>query len=695
MKIAQINPGHMTIPPDSWGAVEKIIWQYKLEGEKKNQDIRILYINDIHKNDFDIVHVHMWNHALELRDKQIPYIFTCHDHHAFIFGKDSDVYKKNLEAMIHADVAIVPAQYLVEYFNNVPIYLRHGIDPVQFYPGNPNKFPKLLVVGNNGMGGDFTFDRKGFRYAIEASEKLGLPITVVGPTDCNKNFFDHHRDLVNPNVTFRYDLSDKELQDVYREHDILIHASSVEAGHPPLTLLEAAASGLPIITTDCSGELYSIETKRNTDDVADKIKKTMQLYDLKRIKTLESVRNFYWSNIVDDLLSIYESTKNKDMKQSALYVYNKVKKNKMDNVIYANFVDGAFLEIKGNINRKYRVNFIDKKTGEIIHFSDLTNNTWSKTNRKWFTDWSIEVKAEDGSVKTIDFNINGKKVFIVFESSSLGDTLAWFPYVEEFRKHHNCQIVVSTFHNNLFQDQYPDIEFVNPGSSVDNVYALYRIGVFYNENGVDFNRHKTDFRKLRLQEYASDILGLEFEEIRPKIKNVEPMKSSRPYICIANHSTAQSKYWNNPTGWQELVDYVKSLGYDVYLLSREDDGYMGNKNPTGVIKVEGKTLEEICSILLGSLGFVGISSGLSWLSWSLGVNTVLISGQTDKLLEPSDGIYRVINENVCHGCFSRHLFDKSDWNWCPDHKGTERQFECSKEINFEMVKTSVNKILGI
>ena len=179
------------------------------------------------------------------------------------------------------------------------------------------------------------------------------------------------------------------------------------------------------------------------------------------------------------------------------------------------------------------------------------------------------------------------------------------------------------------------------------------------------------------------------------MKKPKPMKSKKPYICIANHSTAQSKYWNNPTGWQELVDYVKELGYDVYLLSKEEDGYMGNKNPNGVIKVDGKSLEEISSILLGSKGFVGISSGLSWLAWSLGVPTTLISGCTEEVHEPSQNVQRVINTNVCNSCFSNHTFDKGDWNWCPLHKGTEREFECSKEIPFSMVRPSLDKILGI
>ena len=120
---------------------------------------------------------------------------------------------------------------------------------------------------------------------------------------------------------------------------------------------------------------------------------------------------------------------------------------------------------------------------------------------------------------------------------------------------------------------------------------------------------------------------------------------------------------------------------------------MGNKNPTGVIKVDGKSLEEIGSILLGSKGFVGISSGLSWLAWSLGVPTILISGCTEEIHEPSQNLLRVINTNVCNSCFSNHTFDKGDWNWCPLHKGTERQFECSKEISFYDVRPKLEEML--
>lgn len=38
-------------------------------------------------------------------------------------------------------------------------------------------------------------------------------------------------------------------------------------------------------------------------------------------------------------------------------------------------------------------------------------------------------------------------------------------------------------------------------------------------------------------------------------------------------------------------------------------------------------------------------------------------------------------------------FDKGDWDWCPIHKGTDRQFECSKEITGKFVVDKIKKII--
>lgn len=694
MKIALINPGLLPIPPNNWGAVEKIIWQQKIELEKLGHIVDIKYINEIENNEYSIVHVNMWNQALDLHSKNIPYIFTFHDHHAYAYGKTSIVYKNNLLAMKYAKLAIVPAKYLIPYFENIPVYLNHGVDVTKYQSdSNSHNDFKLLCVGNNGFGGDSSFDRKGFSYAIDAAKQLNLPITVVGPSMYNSEFFGSHPELLGDLVTVKYDLTDQELIKVYQSHDLLIHATNVEAGHPPLTILEAAACGLPVLTTKCSGELYTILIERDVDSIKSAILNTKKLYALNKSKTLESVQNFDWSIVCKNLEYFYNSSFKNDMKSSILKLYNKVEKKLVENTININFADGPFFEMAGPIEKDFKIQFIDLNSKEIVYESRLKNNQWAKCNRKWYTNWLIRIEDSSGKIMEYTFNPTNKRVYISFDSSSIGDTIAWLPFVEEFRKKHNCILIASTFWNSMFKDQYPNIEFVEPNDQITNLYAVYRIGLFYNESNFDDSRHKTNFLQLSLQQVVTDILGLDFTEIRPEIKRPIKYKSKTPYICIANHSTAQSKYWNNPTGWQELVDYVKSLGYEVYLLSKEPDGYMGNKNPTGVTVIKDKSLEEIGSILLGCEVFVGLSSGLSWYAWALQVPTILISGFTKSDFEMMNGVDHIHNTSVCNGCFSRHYFDKGDWNWCPDNKNTEKQFECSKTITFEMVKPYLQKYL--
>ncbi len=50
------------------------------------------------------------------------------------------------------------------------------------------------------------------------------------------------------------------------------------------------------------------------------------------------------------------------------------------------------------------------------------------------------------------------------------------------KKKHNCHVIVSTFRNELFQDVYPELEFVNPGTIVNNIDGMYTLGWFYDES---------------------------------------------------------------------------------------------------------------------------------------------------------------------------------------------------------------------
>jgi len=39
------------------------------------------------------------------------------------------------------------------------------------------------------------------------------------------------------------------------------------------------------------------------------------------------------------------------------------------------------------------------------------------------------------------FNAEGKRVYIAMDSKALGDSLAWIPYVQEFKKQHKCEVI--------------------------------------------------------------------------------------------------------------------------------------------------------------------------------------------------------------------------------------------------------------
>ena len=373
-------------------------------------------------------------------------------------------------------------------------------------------------------------------------------------------------------------------------------------------------------------------------------------------------------------------------------MYNNLNKNEsiiqdMNPRFVMNFINGPYLEINNSLGNTFNVSFIDKKSGNVYYNSEVGNNCWCRSNISYFIDWKIIARRDDGEVFEFDYDPNGKKVFIVLESSSIGDTLAWFPYIDEFRKKWNCEVICSTFHNNLFIEKYPELEFVSPGYIAHGIYAMYRIGWFYDENGNhNHSLNPSDFKNKSLQQTASDILGLEFEHIRANIgpNRVEIEKKKR--VGIGFHSTAQTKYWNNPTGWQEVVDYLNFNGYEVMILSRENDGYMGNFYPNGVVKLTEGSIENLIDVMLSCEFFIGIGSGLSWLAWTLNIPTVLISGFSTPVSEfEGDGVIRIFNDSVCNGCYNRYRFNAGDWNWCPDHKETERQFECTKSITGKMV----------
>jgi autotransporter strand-loop-strand O-heptosyltransferase len=382
------------------------------------------------------------------------------------------------------------------------------------------------------------------------------------------------------------------------------------------------------------------------------------------------------------------------------HIYEKIKRNKrsivpLENKVRQHFIKGPFVEVAGPVEAEYKVQFIDNKNGRTLYETQIKNNHWTKCNFEYFVDWKVRVLHNDRVFYEENFNAKGKRIYVAMDSKALGDTLAWIPQIDEFRKKHDCELICSTFHNSMFIEEYSEIEFVEPGQIVENLYAMYSIGLYYNpENTPNLLKNPNNFLDQPLQKMCSDILGLDYTEVKPRIKKNKIEKDENlKQVCIAIHGTAQSKYWNNPKGWQGVVDWLNEKGYTVKLLSREGDDYMGNKHPTGIIQHPQGSLSSVIDELQKSKAFIGIGSGLSWLSWATNTKTVLISGFSYDWAEMEDCVRITPPKDKCIGCFNRIKLDAGDWNWCPDHKGTERQFECTKSITSEMVIKELEKFL--
>ena len=313
MRIVHVATGLITIPPNGWGAVERLIWEYKIGLEKLGDTIEIKYMNELEKWPDTIVHAHLANQAIYCRDRGIPYVYSLHDHHTEWYGKDSWVFKQNLEAMKGSIISFTHAEYLIDYFNETDklFYLRHGANTEFFTPDYRLGGHKLLMIANNGLAGDSGFDRKGFRYGIEAAKELGLPITIAGHPN-NEKFFEIHSELLEyKKLTLKLtNPTDEEVRELYQDHSIFLHPSMLEAGHPNLTLCEAASSCIPIVGTYRGSKHFPgmwVLPNISTQSVITGIVETINTYEHRRQEMIAARDYHSWDNVSKTLHKYYEN----------------------------------------------------------------------------------------------------------------------------------------------------------------------------------------------------------------------------------------------------------------------------------------------------------------------------------------------------------------------------------------------------
>lgn len=362
------------------------------------------------------------------------------------------------------------------------------------------------------------------------------------------------------------------------------------------------------------------------------------------------------------------------------------------------FNNGIRVQTPDN-GKRYKVRFTDSEAGIVLYDDVVNPNSIVSSVKKFFIQFHMEIYTEDGKTKLFshNFNAKGMDVLVQLPRGAIGDTIAWFSYVERFKKKHKCNLYVTMDQRlrPLFEPQYPDIHFIEYTQIQElTPYATYYLGLFFKG---DVDNQPVDFRYIGLHKSIGCILDVPLKEEPPRLDLSATRKIAEPYVCIGAQASSKAKDWNNPYGWMDVIAFLKSKGYRVLCLDKDrvtGDGQIWNTIPFGCEDFTGDIpLQERVNLIKDADFFIGLSSGLSWIAWCCRVPVVLISGFTHPMNE-FETPYRVINYHVCNSCWNdmRCEFDHRDFLWCPRHAKDSRRFECTKLISAEQVIKTIKKI---
>jgi len=277
------------------------------------------------------------------------------------------------------------------------------------------------------------------------------------------------------------------------------------------------------------------------------------------------------------------------------------------------------------------------------------------------------------------------KIDIDYPNCGLGDTICILPYVEMYRQTTNNEVWFKTRFSmikELVVNTYPLIKFGEP-DKFDKMIVIH------------FSHD------VPMQKSAADRLGLHNVILDPKFDKINgPRYIKQKYVTLSMQSTLQNRYWNYKNGWDILIKELNTK-YKLSVVcidkfSNFGHGKTFNEIPRKAINRTGVDLKDAINYIEHAEFHIGLSSGLSWVAHAVGKPVVLMKSATEDWFEFQNNMITINNESVCHGCLNRREINREElgtWNFCPEHSGTNRMFECSKSITPKMFLDKMQPLL--
>ena len=359
-------------------------------------------------------------------------------------------------------------------------------------------------------------------------------------------------------------------------------------------------------------------------------------------------------------------------------------------------IDGVLIDFNYGLRLQipegnWHVRISDYETDYIFFDDDISCVTLISAE-KFFIEWEVALWLDGEPVFYHQFDPRGQKVHFHFSETTLGDNIALLIYIEAFRQKYDCEVscsIVKPFHG-IVRNYYPNVRLTSTLSA--DCYACFYMSMPIN---LPFSATENAL-SIPLLQVGNSILHCIDQPKKIIYTPTKPRSIKEKYVCISVQASSTAKSWLNPDGWSTVIEHLKSLGYRVLCIDRDRKCTNYNRTiemPDGVEDLSGDyTLIDRVNQLAYADFFIGLGSGLSWLAWAVGIPVILISGISYRWYE-FDTPYRINNRLVCHGCFNETRDGKA-YNNCPLFKGTDREFECSKEISARQVINAVARLIA-
>lgn len=220
-----------------------------------------------------------------------------------------------------ADMIIVPSGFLEKIFAKRDFNTRivpNIVDLARFMPDPTRKrnlaAPHIVVARNLEPLYDNTTALKAFRIVRESIPGARLTIAGSGPERAQLEAMAKELGVADA-VVFAGRVDNEHMPMLYREADLALNPSL--ADNMPISILEALASGVPVVSTDVGGVPFLVEDGKtallvppcNPERMAESVLRVLRdepLHERMVLNGLDHARRFSWESVRGELFLAYQ-----------------------------------------------------------------------------------------------------------------------------------------------------------------------------------------------------------------------------------------------------------------------------------------------------------------------------------------------------------------------------------------------------